>query len=185
MVVLLIVLLVIVLSFIFVILGYNSLVNLRNRVKNAWAQIDVQLKRRHDLIPNLVEVAKRYMEHEKETLEGVIKARSQVINVNAEDIEKRMKAENFLSQTLRSLFAVMERYPNLKADVQMRQIHEELVSTENKIAFARQFYNDEVTLYNTKLESFPYNIIANLFGFYAMPLFQVDEQEKESLRVQF
>ncbi len=177
--------LILALIFVFLIVSYNSLVALRNRVKNAWSQIDVQLKRRHDLIPNLVEVAKKYMEHERETLEAVIKARTQAISVNADDIDARIKAENFLTQTLRSLFAVMERYPNLKADVQMRQLHEELVSTENKIAFARQFYNDEATLYNTKVESFPYNLVASIFGFKPMALFQISEAEREPVKVQF
>ncbi len=165
--------------------AYNSLVQLRNRVKNAWAQIDVQLKRRHDLIPNLVEVAKKYMQHERETLEAVIKARTQAINVSADNLEERVKAENFLSQTLRSLFAVAERYPNLKADAQMMRLHEELVSTENKIAFARQFYNDETTLYNTKIEMFPMNIIAGMFNFQKMPLFEADEEERKEVKIEF
>jgi len=119
---------------------YNSLVKQRENTKNGWSQIDVQLKRRHDLIPNLVETAKGYMKHESETLENVIKARQQA--VDASNIKDKQAAENFLSSTLKSLFAVTENYPNLKADAQMRQLHEEITSTENKITFARQ-YNQE------------------------------------------
>ncbi len=180
--ILLVVLLIVALG---LIVGYNTLVTLRNRAKNAWAQIDVQLKRRHDLIPNLVEVAKKYIQHERETLEAVIKARSQAVSVNADDFQERVRAENFLTQTLRSLFAVVERYPNLKADAQMMKLHEELVSTENKIAFARQFYNDEVTLYNTKTELFPYNIVAGMFNFTKLPLFEAGEEDRKEVRVQF
>ncbi len=185
MIVFVVVLAVIVLAVIYIVITYNSLVALKNRVKNAWSQIDVQLKRRYDLIPNLVEVAKKYMEHERETLESVIKARAQAINVSAENIEEKIKAENFLSQTLRSLFSVAERYPNLKADAQMMRLNEELISTENKIAFARQFYNDEATIFNTKIESFPTNIIVGLLGFSKMPLFKADSQEKQTVRIQF
>lgn len=170
---------------VYLIATYNSLVPRRNRVKNAWSQIDVQLKRRYDLIPNLVEVAKKYMEHERETLEAVIKARTQAIEIKADSIEERQKAENFLSQTLRSLFAVMERYPNLKADAQMQQLHEELVSTENKIAFARQYYNDEATNYNTAIETFPQNVIAGWFGFQKFALFEVEGTEREAVKVDF
>ncbi len=167
------------------IITYNKLVVLRNRVKNAWSQIDVQLKRRYDLIPNLVEVAKRYMAHEKDTLEAVIKARMQAINVSAEDIKAKAQAENFLSQTLRSLFAVSENYPDLKADRQMMQLHEELVSTENRIAFARQFYNDEATLFNTHLQQFPTNIIGDMLAFKSFDLFEAEEKAKEAVKVDF
>jgi len=163
---------------------YNSLVRLRNRVKNAWSQIDVQLKRRHDLIPNLVEVAKGYMAHERQTLENVIKARTQA--VQATSIKDKAQAENFLTSTLRSLFAVVENYPNLKADSQMLSLQEELTNTENRISFARQYYNDEVTRFNTKLETFPSNLIAGWFGFQKEELFELEERaQKEPPQVKF
>ncbi|MCK5083256.1 MAG: LemA family protein [Candidatus Omnitrophica bacterium] len=163
---------------------YNGLVKLRENAKNGWSQIDVQLKRRHDLIPNLVETAKGYMEHESSTLENVIKARQQAID--ASKIKDKQVAENFLSSTLRSLFAVSENYPNLKADQQMRQLHEELTSTENKITFARQYYNDEVTRLNTAVQSFPDNFIANMCSFEKRDFFELgDESEKETPKVQF
>jgi len=155
---------------------YNGLVALRNRVKNGWAQIDVQLKRRYDLIPNLVEVAKGYMKHERETLEKVIQARQQAINISGSGkIAEQAKAENFLSQTLRSLFAVSERYPDLKANQNMLSLQEELTSTENKIAFARQYYNDEVMRYNTKTERFPDTIVAGMFNFTKSEFFELEE----------
>jgi LemA protein len=163
---------------------YNGLVQLRENAKNGWSQIDVQLKRRHDLIPNLVETAKGYMEHESSTLENVIKARQQA--VDASNIKDKQAAENFLSSTLRSLFAVTENYPNLKADQQMRQLHEELTSTENKITFARQYYNDEVTRLNTAVQSFPDNFIANTFKFEKRDFFELDDDsQKEVPQVKF
>jgi len=147
--------------------AYNGLVKLRNHYKNSFAQIDVQLKRRHDLIPNLVETAKTYMEHEKETLEAVISARNtaegarQGINPeDAGDMTKLMAAEGSLGASLGRLFAVSEAYPDLKANQNMMQLSEELTSTENKVGFSRQAYNDAVTMYNTKREMFPTNIIA-------------------------
>ncbi|MBI5150853.1 MAG: LemA family protein [Candidatus Omnitrophica bacterium] len=163
---------------------FNTLVQLRENVKNGWSQIDVQLKRRHDLIPNLVEIAKGYMGHEKSTLENVIKARQQAIN--ADNIKDRQAAENFLTGTLRSLFAVSENYPNLKADTQMRQLHEEIVSTENKITFARQYYNDEVNRLNTTVQSFPDTIIASAFHFEKREFFELeDTSEKTAPAVKF
>lgn len=169
---------------IWVVAIYNTLVQLRENVKNGWSQIDVQLKRRHDLIPNLVETAKGYMGHEKGTLENVIKARQQAIN--ADNIKDKQAAENFLTGTLRSLFAVSENYPNLKADVQMRQLHEELVSTENKITFARQYYNDEVNRLNTAVQSFPDNMIAGAFKFGKKDFFEMeDSSEKKAPAVKF
>ena len=163
---------------------FNTLVQLRENVKNGWSQIDVQLKRRHDLIPNLVETAKGYMGHEKGTLENVIKARQQA--VNADNIKDKQAAENFLTGTLRSLFAVSENYPNLKADTQMRQLHEELVSTENKITFARQYYNDEVNRLNTSVQSFPDKIIADVFKFEKRDFFEMeDNSEKKAPAVKF
>ncbi len=167
-----------------VIIPYNKLVRLKNRVQNAWAQIDVQLKRRHDLIPNLVEVAKGYMAHERETLENVIKARN--IAAGAKDVKAKKDAENFLTSTLRSLFAVVENYPNLKADSQMQSLHEELTNTENRIAFARQYYNDEVMRLNTTEEVFPTNIIAGAFNFEKAELFELEDiEQKQAPKVEF
>jgi len=164
--------------------AFNGLVKLRENSKNGWSQIDVQLKRRHDLIPNLVETAKGYMSHERETLENVIKARQQA--VDASNIKDKQVAENFLSSTLRSLFAVTENYPNLKADQQMRQLHEELTSTENKITFARQYYNDEVNRLNTAVQSFPDTVIAGMFHFEKCDFFELeDDSEKKAPKVKF
>jgi len=163
---------------------FNSLVKMRNRVKEGWSDIDVQLKRRHDLIPNLVETAKGYMSHERDTLENVIKARQQA--VDASSIQDKQAAENFLSSTLRSLFAVTENYPNLKADQQMRQLHEELTSTENKITFARQYYNDEVNRLNTTVQSFPDTVIAGMFHIDKRDFFELeDDSEKKAPEVKF
>jgi len=163
---------------------YNGLVKQRQNVRNGWSQIDVQLKRRHDLIPNVVETAKGYMAHEKDTLEKVIRARQQA--VDATGIKNKQEAENMLTGTLRSLFAVSEQYPNLKADQNMRQIQEELTSTENKIAFARQYYNDEVNRMNTAVQTFPDAIVANMFNFTKEEYFQVqDAAEKETPKVKF
>ena len=163
---------------------YNNLVQLRENVKNGWSQIDVQLKRRHDLIPNLVETAKGYLAHERQTLENVTKARQQAID--ASTLKDRQAAENLLTGTLRSLFAVMENYPNLKADQQMRQLHEELTSTENKIAFARQYYNDEVNRFNVATQSFPSNVIAGTFNFEKKEFFQMEDPlEKATPQVKF
>ncbi|MDD5746814.1 MAG: LemA family protein [Candidatus Omnitrophica bacterium] len=166
---------------------YNGLVSLRNRVKNGWSQIDVQLKRRYDLIPNLVEVAKGYMKHERETLEKVIQARQQAITVSGSgSVAEKAKAENFLSQTLRSMFALSERYPDLKANQNMLQLQEEVTSTENKIAFARQYYNDEVMRYNTKIEQFPDAVIAGMFQFNKEEFFEVeDAAQRQAPQVKF
>lgn len=163
---------------------YNGLVRLRNRVKNAWSQIDVQLKRRHDLIPNLVETAKGYMVHERGTLDEVIKARNMA--VSAQGVGQQAAAENMLSGALKSLFAVVENYPNLKADQQMLALQEELTNTENKIAFARQYYNDETVRYNTQIEVFPANMVAGMFGFQKAEFFQVEAaQERQAPNVKF
>lgn len=165
-------------------LMYNTLIQLRFRVRNAWAQIDVQLKRRHDLIPNLVEVAKGYMKYEKETLENVIKARTQATQATL--IKDKEQAENFLTSTLRTLFAVAERYPDLKANQNMLKLQEELTSTENKISFARQYYNDEVTRYNTTINSVPTNMIASIFNFKSEELFELkDLTQKEPPKISF
>jgi len=162
---------------------YNSLIKLRNRVKNAWSQISVQLKRRHDLIPNLVETAKGYMKHERETLENVVKARNMAMG--AQGAGEAAQAENMLSQSLKSLFAVVENYPDLKANQNMMQIQEELTSTENRISFARQHYNDSVMTFNNGIQMFPRNIIAGMFNFKEEEFFEVPEEEKEVPKVQF
>lgn len=163
---------------------YNSLVVARNRIQNAWAQIDVQLKRRHDLIPNLVEVAKGYMKHERELLESVTKARQQAIS--ASGVQEKAAAENMLTSTLRSLFAVAEAYPELKANQNLLALQEELTSTENKISFARQHYNDMVMDYNAKLQKIPTNVIADLFKFKEAPFFELEEPtEREPVKVKF
>ena len=163
---------------------YNSLIGLKVRIENAWSQIDVQLKRRHDLIPNLVEAVRGYMNYEKDTLERVIKARTQAID--ASNLKEKAQAENFLTQTLRSLFAVVERYPELKANQNVLKLQEELTSTENKIGFARQAYNDQVMFYNNKVQMFPSNLVANMFNFQAEPFFEIeDKTEKQVPQVKF
>jgi LemA protein len=174
---------------------YNRLVSLRNRFKNAFAQIDVQLKRRYDLIPNLVEVAKGYMAHERETLEAVIQARNQASQAeqraasdpgDAEAMGNLMAAERGLTGALGRFFALSEAYPDLKANQNMARLQEELATTENRIAFARQSYNDAVMNYNTARESFPTNVVAGMAGFDAARLFEVEaEAEREAPRVSF
>jgi LemA protein len=164
---------------------YNKLVNLRAQVKNAWSQIDVQLKRRYDLIPNLVETAKGYIKHERETLEAVVKARQMAIDTKGGAAEQA-KAENMLSQTLRSLFAVVENYPDLKANQNMLALQEELTSTENKISFSRQFYNDSVMRLNIAVQSVPTNVVAGLFNFKPEEFFEVEApEERKAPKVQF
>lgn len=169
---------------IFFITLYNGLVGLRNQARNAWAQIDVQLKRRHDLIPNLVETAKGYVKHERETLESVTQARN--IATQAKGPADAGKAEMALSTALGQFFAVAERYPDLKANQNFLALQEELSSTENRIGFARQFYNDQVTDYNTRIQTVPSNIVAGMFNFQAMDLFQItSEAERQAPKVQF
>jgi LemA protein len=163
---------------------YNGLVRGRNETKNGWSQIDVQLKRRHDLIPNLVETVKGYASHEAKTLESVIAARSQAMA--APTVDARIAAEGQLSQALGRLMMVTEQYPDLKANTNFLGLQEELTSTENKISFARQAYNDAATTYNTRIETFPSNLIAGNFGFKPEPLFQVtDDKERQAPQVKF
>jgi LemA protein len=174
---------------------YNSLVTLRQRYKNAFAQIDVQLKRRYDLIPNLVETAKGYMKHERETLEAVVNARNQALGAakqasgavgNPEAMQSLNAAEGTLNSALSRMMLVVERYPELKADKNMAMLQEEITATENKVAFSRQAFNDAVTAYNTKREIFPASILAGLFGFQPATLFEVTQAaEREAPRVQF
>jgi LemA protein len=169
----------------FILIGmYNSLVGLRNQVKNAWSQIDVQLKRRHDLIPNLVETAKGYMKHERETLEGITNARSRAMQ--AQSVGDKSQAEGELSNLMSKFFLVVENYPDLKANQNFLALQEELTSTENKIAFSRQAYNDQVLFYNNKIQMFPSNIIAGMFGFQQSDFFGVeDKSEREAPKVSF
>jgi LemA protein len=170
----------------FIVVGmYNSLVRARNEVKNAWSQIDVQLNRRHDLIPNLVETVKGYMTHERETLEAVTRARQQAIQVS-DDLEKKAQAENQLTQTLRSLFAVSEAYPDLKANQNFLALQEELTATENRISFSRQYYNDSVLRLNNRIESFPTNLIAGMFNFERAQFFEVEDPvARKAVKVEF
>jgi len=181
-----IVLAVIVVLIVALIAIYNGLVSKRIRCREAWSQIDVQLKRRYDLIPNLVETVKGYAAHERETLEAVIKARQQAIDVPAGDVAKQAQAENFLTGALRQLFALSEAYPDLKANQNFSQLQEELTSTENRIAFARQHYNDSTAVYNTAREKFPSNIVANTFSFQRRDYFEVEEaDQREAPQVKF
>jgi len=182
---LLILLAIVIVLAVYVIALYNGLVRARNAVKNAWSQIDVQLKRRHDLIPNLVETVKGYVTHERGTLEAVIKARQQAVSSTG-GVEERAKAENALTQSLRSLLAVAEAYPDLKANQNFLTLQEELASTENKIGFSRQFYNDSAMQYKNRIEVFPSNIFANMFGFKPEPFFQLEAPgEREPVQVKF
>jgi LemA protein len=173
---------VVVLIIIFVAM-YNSLVKRRNAVDNSWSQIDVQLKRRHDLIPNLVEAVKDYMAYEQETLSKVTEARAAAVTAGAKGPAQAAQAENALTDSLRSLFAVMENYPDLKASQNVMSLQEELTATENKISFARQFYNDSVLTYNNKIQTVPTNIIAGMFNFTKRDYFEVPETEREAPKV--
>jgi len=165
-------------------LTYNGLVKLRNQVRNAWSQIDVQLKRRYDLIPNLVETVKGYASHERETLEQVIQARQQ--GIDATSVEEQGRAENMITGALRQLFALSEAYPDLKANQNFMQLQEELASTENKIGFARQYYNDTVQQFNTRQQQFPANMVAGMLGFEASDFFELEEPEaREAPKVEF
>ena len=174
----------VVLFILFVIGIYNALIRLRNQVDNAWSQIDVQLKRRHDLIPNLVETAKGYMKHERETFEAITKARSQAMG--AKTISEASKAEGALGETLSRFMLVVENYPDLKANQNFLAVQEELTSTENKISFARQSYNDQVLFFNNKIQMFPSNIVANTFNFGKRDFFELESAaEREVPKVSF
>lgn len=174
---------VIILAILWVIGGYNGLVTLKNRAKEAWSDIDVQLKRRYDLIPNLVETVKGYAVHERELFEKVTKARTAAMG--AQSMHAKAEAENMISGTLKSLFAVAENYPDLKASTNFLELQRELTDTEDKIQAARRFYNTNVRDLNIKIESFPANIIANSLGFKAMELFEAVAGEKEPVLVKF
>ncbi|MFA6393476.1 MAG: LemA family protein [Patescibacteria group bacterium] len=162
---------------------YNGLVRLKVRVDEAWSDIDVQLKRRYDLIPNLVETVKGYAKHERETLDSVIKARNAAMSAGG--AEEKAKAENALSQTLKSIFALAEAYPDLKANQNFLELQRELTDTEDKIMAARRFYNGNVRDFNTKLQVFPTNLIGNMLGFKVREFFAADEAEKEAVKVKF
>jgi LemA protein len=183
-IVLIIILVVPVLLILFVIGIYNALVRLRNQVDNAWSQIDVQLKRRHDLIPNLVETAKGYMKHERETFEAITQARSQAMG--AKSVAEASKAEGMLGEALSKFMLVVENYPDLKANQNFLAVQEELTGTENKISFARQNYNDQVLFYNNKIQMFPSNIIAGMFSFGKRDFFEIGTAaEREVPKVSF
>lgn len=168
----------------FIVSIYNSLIRLRNQVKNAWSQIDVQLKRRHDLIPNLIETVKGYMTHERETLQNITNARSKA--VSADSVGEKSQAESELSGALGKFNLVVENYPDLKANQNFLALQEELTSTENKISFARQSYNDQVLFYNNKIQMFPSNILAGMFHFTQEEFFQLDDKsEREVPKVSF
>ncbi|MEM4336717.1 MAG: LemA family protein [Candidatus Woesearchaeota archaeon] len=167
----------------YIIIIFNRLIWLRNRLKNALSQIDVQLKRRFDLIPNLIETVKGYMKHERETLKEITEARN--IMSKAKTTGQKLKANDMLTGALKSLFAVAEAYPQLKASENFMMLQEELTGTENKIAYARQFYNDNVLTYNTAIQTFPSNIIAKIFGFKENEFFKIEEEEKRPLKVKF
>jgi LemA protein len=163
---------------------YNALVRLRNQVNNAWSQIDVQLKRRHDLIPNLVETAKGYMQHERGTFEAITKARSQAMG--AKTVTEASKAEGALGEALSKFMLVVENYPDLKANQNFLAVQEELASTENRISFARQSYNDQVLFFNNKIQMFPSNVVANMFSFNKRDFFELENAaEREVPKVSF
>ena len=178
-----ILIIVLVLIIIWAINVYNKLVALRNRVKDQWAQIDVQLKRRFDLIPNLVETVKGYTKHESETLEAVIKARNTYVSATVP--EEQMKADGELTKAISKLFALTESYPDLKANTNFQALQQELTETESKIAAARQFYNDTVMVYNNKVSMVPSNIIASLFKFNKEAFFEANETERQNVQVKF
>ena len=182
-IVLIIIAVVVVLFLLYVVLTYNRLVRTRNRIDNAYSQIDVQLKRRYDLIPNLVETVKGYAAHERQTLESVTQARANAIN--AQGPAQQAEAENVLSGALKSLFAVAEAYPDLKANQNFLSLQEELTSTEDRVAYARQFYNDSVLSYNNKLQTFPRNVIAGMFNFEKREYFEGEPEATGPVRVEF
>lgn len=171
---------------IFAVSIYNGLIRLKNRVEEAWSDIDVQLKRRHDLIPNLVNTVKGYMEHERETLDSVVEARSKAMNAQEGDGQTKAEAENQLTDALKSIFALSENYPDLKANQNFMELQREISDTENKIQAARRFYNNNVRDFNTKIQVFPSNVFANILGFKAREFFEVEnEEERENIDVQF
>jgi LemA protein len=182
--VIIIIVIVVVIAIAFIV-SYNGLVRLRNRIDSAWSQIGVQLTRRHDLIPNLIETVKGYAAHEKGTLEGVVQARNAAIQAQSAGPEQQAQAENVLTGALKSLFALAEAYPDLKANQNFLSLQEELTSTEDRIAYSRQFYNDSVLKYDNKLETIPSKFIASMFNFTPREYFKADDAATEVPRVQF
>lgn len=173
---------------VYAVMTYNALVTLRNRVREAWSDVEVQMKRRYNLIPNLVETVKGYAQHESETLEDVIKARNIAMEVDADNVKEASKNESILSGALKSLFAVSENYPDLKANANFMELQRELRDTEDKIQAARRFYNGNVLAYNNKAELFPSNAVASTFNFEKAAFFELDEQDKDArdpVRVSF
>ncbi|NLJ74307.1 MAG: LemA family protein [Firmicutes bacterium] len=168
---------------VYLVFQYNALVAAQQRVKNGWAQVDVQIKRRYDLVPNLVETVKSYASHEQETLQNVTDSRIKALR--SKGLTNQLKAEEEFGNTLQSLFAVAENYPELKADANFRKLQEQLVDVEGKIAYARQFYNDTVQRYNIRTAVFPSNIIAKIYGFRPMPFYELDGGERENVIVDF
>jgi LemA protein len=183
MVVVIVVIVLVVLIGIYLMVSYNGLVALRNRIENAWAQIDVQLKRRYDLIPNLVETVKGYAAHEKGTLDAVIQARNMAMTATGP--QDQAAAENMITGALKSVFALSEAYPDLKANQNFAQLQEELTGTESRIAYARQFFNDVVNKYNTKIQSFPAVLIAKRMGFQEREYFEADDDSRGPVQVKF
>lgn len=171
------------LALVFLLLTFNSLVRMRNDARNAWSDIDVQLTRRHDLVPNLVEAVKGYMSHERETLEAVTRARTQAMSLSGADIASRAVAEMALGGAVGNLFAVAEKYPTLKASDSFLLLQEQLTSTENRIAFARQHYNETVRRLNTAIAEFPRNVVAGMFGFSAAQMFAAEAGERANVQV--
>jgi LemA protein len=178
-----IVLAILVLLVLYVIVSYNSLVRTRNRTDDSWSKIDVQLRRRYDLIPNLVETVKGYAAHERQTFEAVTQARTQ--GMNAQGVAEQAQAENMITGALKSLFAVAEAYPELKANQNFLALQEELTATEGRISYARQFYNDTVLKLNTKVQTFPTNVLAGVFGFKTREYFEADDTSRGPVTVQF
>jgi LemA protein len=182
-IVLIVIVAILVLFGLYLVVLYNGLVKLRNRIDNAWSQIDVQLKRRYDLIPNLVETVKGYASHERETLEAVIQARN--MGMQADTPQQQAAAENMITGALKSLFALQEAYPDLKANQNFLSLQEELTATEGRIAYARQFYNDTVYKYNTKIQSFPAVLIAGMLKFSEREYFEADDESRGPVEVSF
>lgn len=177
------IIIILVVLILYIILKFNQLVSYRNRIENAWSQIDVQLKRRYDLIPNLINTVKGYVKHEKETLKELTEARTRFMN--AANMTEKAKTTNQISAALKTIFAVAENYPNLKANENFKMLQEELAGTESKIAYARQFYNDNVLSLNEALQRFPTNVIGSLFGFSPREYFKTSEAESKPVKVQF
>lgn len=180
-----VVIVIVVLIVLVFVVGYNGLVRLRNRIDNAWSQIGVQLERRHDLIPNLIETVKGYAAHERQTFEAVVAARNAAMQAKGAGPEQQAQAENVLTGALKSLFALAEAYPDLKANTSFLALQEELTSTEDRIAYSRQFYNDSVVKYNTKIQSIPTNVIAGMFSFTPREYFKAEEGATEVPKVEF